>query len=354
MMKYRKLFVLFVATVAIIVAANHFTRSRAPQTKLEKALLFPELAGKINEVAWIEIRSGAQPPVILERQDDLWRLSSADRYPAQFDKIKNTVIGLSQLQVVDEKTSNPERYAILNVEDPDAEDANSVLLTLADHATTPLASLIVGKPRNTGGHRPALYVRKPDAASALLVEGELRVGKTNEDWYERDIINIPVTRIREVTLVNHTGHRLRVYREVEAETVFKLAEGETTAPSELLDKLATFLEDMRADGVRAKDNFEFVDNVITTVMLTTFDGLVVTIKNTVQEGQAFAHFSFTVDKKRADPAENKEAATSEDAMDSVDVEAERQRLSESLSNWVYQIPNFKYKILDIDITTVPE
>ncbi|TDJ18460.1 MAG: DUF4340 domain-containing protein [Gammaproteobacteria bacterium] len=365
-MKRQQLLVLSAMTIVAIVAAGLFTHSRAPQTKIEKETLFPELAGKINDVARIEITSEDRT-VILQKQDNLWVLQSADNYPAQFDKIKDTVISLSELKILATKTDKPKLYPELGVEglsigDSGVKNSTSQLLILKDKSGTMLASLIIGKTRKSsaGKSRPNLYVRKPDAKNALLVEGYLQIKSHNTDWYERHVIHIPATRIQDVNIVKSNGDHLKINKPSEGETEFKLVEGKTASPSVLLNRLATFFEDMRVDGVHATDSFEFPDGATLTTF-TTFNGLVIIVKSFLieenGEEKAFAHFLFstvtsnTESTKRTDSGGEKMTSSNSGTLS---VEEESRLWNEYLSNWVYEIPGFKFETLDIHVGQSPK
>jgi uncharacterized protein DUF4340 len=350
-MKYQKLLILLSMTVVVIVIAAIFTQSRAPQTKIEKQTLFPELANKINNVAHIEIKSGEDRTVILQKREGQWVLQSADDYPAHFDKIKSTVVSLSELKILATKTDNPKLYPELGVEGLDVKNSGSILLTLSDGSGTALASLIVGKPRknSAGNSRPNLYVRKPDAKNALLVEGYLQLKSNNRDWYERNVIHIPATRIQNVKIVKSTGDRLVINKNAEGDTDFKVMEGKTNSPSVLLNKLGTFFEDMNVEGVHAADNFEFPDESTVTTF-KTFNGLLITVKNILRDGKAFAHFSFAV----ATTSKRSVNETPEDNSKTISVEEESHLWNQFLSNWVYEIPEFKFETLNINVAQASE
>ena len=149
-MKSKNLLVLSSLTIVVIIIAALFTQSRAPQTTIEKETLFPELAEKINDVTHIEIKGSEDPGVVLQKMEGgQWALQSADNYPAQFDKIKDVVVSLSQLKILATKTDNPKLYPELGVEGTEIKNTNSLLLTLRDQSGATLASLIVGKPRKS-------------------------------------------------------------------------------------------------------------------------------------------------------------------------------------------------------------
>ncbi len=356
-MKRQKLLVFSAITIAIIIMAAFFNQSRAPQTIIKKETLFPTLADKINDVTRIEIKSSENNDVILQKMDNgQWALQSADDYPAQFDKIKDVVVSLSQLKILATKTDNPKLYPALGVEGPGIGDSkgrntNSLLLTLSDQSGKTLVSLIVGKPQNKNevSNLPKLYVRKPDAKNALLVEGYLQLKSNNSAWYERNVIHIPTSRIQGVNIVKNNGDRLFISKRSRGDTEFKVIEGDTASPSVLLNKLGTFFEDMNVEGVHAASNFEFPDDTTITTF-TTFNGLIITVRNTLSDGKAFAHFSFTT----AATSSSSPDGTSESNSETISVEEESQLWNQFLSHWVYEIPEFKYETLDVNVAQSSE
>jgi len=355
-MKRQKLLVFSAITIAIIIMAAFFNQSRAPQTTIEKEILFPTLADKINDVTRIEIKSSEDHDVILQKMDNgQWVVQSADNYPAQFEKVKDVVVSLSQLKILATKTDNPKLYPELGVEDPGIGDSRStntrsLLLTLSDQSGTTLVSLIVGNPRKsgTGSNRPSLYVRKVDAKNALLVEGYLQLKSNNNAWYERNVIHIPASRIQSVDVVKSNGEHLLIKKRAEGDTDFKVIKGNTASPSVLLNKSGTFFEDMNVEGVHAADNFEFPDDATITTF-TTFNGLVITVKNVFRDGKAFAHFSFTATTSSSPLNTEADSGIPESNSESISAEEESQLWNQFLSHWVYEIPEFKYETLDVNV-----
>ncbi|MFT5426988.1 MAG: hypothetical protein ACI9ZT_001937 [Gammaproteobacteria bacterium] len=351
-MKRQKFLIFSTITIIVVGIAAFFSQTQAPQTTVEKELLFPELSNKINDVARIEINNSEDRNVILQKmQDGQWTVESADNYPAKFDKIKDTVVSLSELKILAEKTDNPKRYPELGVEGPEYKDTSSLLLTLSNDTGAAIASLIVGKPResNAGDSRPNLYVRLPDAKNALMVEGYLQLKTDNRDWYERNVINIPASHIQTVDIVKSTGAHLSINKDAQGDTDFKVVAGKTSSPSVLLNKLGTFLEDINVEGVHAVDSFEF-PNEATKTSFKTFNGWLITVKNILIDDKAFAHFSFTTIATSNSPTNEKSADNSE----TISVEEESKLWNQFLGNWVYEIPEFKFETLDINVGQSPE
>jgi len=351
-MKHKKLLLLSAVTIAIIITPAFFNNSCAPNTTVEKETLFPELANRINDVTSIKIKSNGNPDVILQKMEGgQWAIQSADNYPAQFDKVKDVVVSLSQLKILATKTDNPKLYPELGVEGPEGDNTSSLLLTLSDQSGTTLASLIVGKPRknNSGNNRPNLYVRKVDAKNALLVEGYLQLKSNNNAWYERNVVHIPASRIQGVNIVKSNGANLLIGKHAEGDTDFKVIEGNTASPSVLLNKLGTFFEDINVEGVHAVNNFEFPDDTTITTF-TTFNGLIITVKNALSDGKAFAHFSFT----SAVTSDNNTDEMQESNLETISAEEESQLWNQFLGRWVYEIPEFKFETLDVNVAQSSE
>jgi hypothetical protein len=351
-MKRKKLLIFSSMTIIVIIVAAVITQLRAPITIIEKEILFPELSDKINDVSRIEIKGDEGRNVILQKmQDGQWTVESADNYPAKFNKIKDTVVSMSQLKILATKTDNPNLYANLGVEGPEGKNTSSSLLTLSDQSGAALASLIVGNPRknSAGSTRPNLYVRKADEKNALLVEGYLQLKSNNNDWYERNVINIPASRIQNVDIVKSTGAHLSINKESQGDTEFKVVTGKTSSPSVLLNKLGTFLENINIEGVHAVDSFEFPDETTNTTF-KTFNGLLITVKNILIDDKAFAHFSFTTTSTSNSPTDEKSADNSE----TITVREESQLWNQFLGNWVYEVPEFKFETLDINVGQSPE
>ncbi len=343
-MKAGKLAFLAVVTLAVILAAGIMARLQAPRVSVARAHLFPDLAGQINAIDTIAVRSNMQT-VSLRRQGDGWVIASADDYPALFNKVKQTVIGLSELRILAEKTDNPDRYSRLGVEGIEVKDSDSLLVTLTGDAGMKVAELIVGRPRQSSGSRPGLYVRPPDLPRALLVEGHLDISDETRDWFERNIFDISPSRVQQVTITRRPGSELTIYKDTREQPDFRLKDDPKEASSAariIYNRIATGLEEMRADNVMSREKFEFDDEAVTTTF-TTFDGLVITARSGKRNGKTYAHFAFAHDPAAAVPEAESAGTAAETA--GPDPREEAAELGRRLSGWVYEIPDFKYDTL---------
>ena len=360
-MKNRKLMVLAIVTLTVILAAGITSRLRAPQSTINKQVLFPELSGRINDVAAITIE-GNKGTITLRQEGGRWVLASADNYPALFNRIKRNVVGMAELRIVDEKTDNPEFYDRLGVEGPKVEGTKSMLITLQDKSGQTIAALIAGNKRQSSSNEPGLYVRKPETARALLVEGFLDISEKPSHWFETHLFDIPSAQVQEARIsYPHTGEKqmdnLVIRKDTREQPDFIVnlpGLGKESSTTLIANRISRGLEEMRADNVQSVKNFNFPDDETFITTVNTFDGLVVTARLVKKDKTHYANFTFSADPSAASGNPEKEDTTGTDNQvtdgEQTSPVAQSQMLNKNLSPWVYEIPDFLYEAL----TTRPD
>ena len=337
-------------TVIVVIAAVIVSQQRAPQTSREKTRLFPELAGKINDVSELVIRD-SETTLTVQRVSGRWGIAEADDYPALVDDVKQTVLAVSDLEIVAEKTSNPDLYERLGVEDPDSKGATSHLLTLKSNGNE-LAQLIVGKTRRSksDSSAPGLYVRIPGQQHALLAEGRLSVSADIIQWIKRDIINIEGDRVSTVHIRPAAGQEVSLKRDnLGDELVLQnIPEGKEQQSEYLISRMATVLENIYVDGVRKEDSIDYTrpDSIIN---VTTFDGLEAEIEAVKSGEHTYARFSFTA---QAGDAASEEAGDEVSTETDIDEEIritpgqETESLNSLLNGWAYRLSTSKAELFN--------
>ncbi len=342
-MKSKSLIILAIITVAVILAAVLADRNRAPSSSLDKQALFPDLSGQINDVHSMSLQKFGKT-LTLVRQGDTWTIAQADNYPANFSRIKESVIAVSKLEILSSKTSNPKLYSRLGVEDPASEKSNSLLLELSDAGSNSLASVIVGNIRHSksADSQPGLYVRLPDTETALLVEGRLELSADTRDWFDKNLVDIDGARISRIVIERDDAPGVSLHREKDTDdfSLDNIPEGKEIQSAVIITRMSTMLESLAADGVLAATRMD--GNVVSTTTLTTFDGLTVTITNAVIDEASYASFSFKA-------SEVEQAATGDEAgtMEArVPVTDEAAALNTRHAGWAYLIPDYKFELFD--------
>ncbi|MCZ6526228.1 MAG: DUF4340 domain-containing protein [Gammaproteobacteria bacterium] len=345
-MKTNQLKLLLLITITTIIVAVISSHYRSPTSSIQKELLFPELNTRINDVSEISIQ-GNEATLNLIRTADKWGIKEADGYPALFNNIRQTVIAVSTLRIVAQKTSNPALYARLGVEAPETKRALSHLLTLKDSSGQTLASLIVGKARHSKSaiDNPGIYVRLPDQEQALLVEGMLGISANISDWFRRQVFDIKSDRVREISIQHHDGTTVLLKRENDIDELMltNIPEGKKAQSEVILSSMGIMLESLLVDNVRATDKVEYPE-VQSTATLKTFDGIIATIHSAKVGEHRYARFSFTYDASIAEPLDVDSSNADDSGVDKSSVAQEVDYLTEVTYGWLYEIPEFKFKL----------
>ena len=200
-MKPRTLIALVVIGVLAIAGGWYFgTAQRAGEQQAYDGgrLMFPDLAPKLQDATRIEITHQDKTTAI-EKHGDTWGLADRGGYVVQASKLRGMLTALTELRLVEPRTSDPEQFNRLGLEDPNGKTGTSNLLRVLDASGKPIAALIVGHRRvRTQGNVPEqVYVRRTDDNQTWLAEGSLQADADPQLWLDRDIMNIDHARIAE-------------------------------------------------------------------------------------------------------------------------------------------------------------
>ena len=246
--------------------------------------LFPDIGKEAAKVATIGVGQGSKS-VTLELKDKTWVLRERDGYPANADKVRTLLIALQDAELAEDKTKKPERYEVLQVEDPQSKGAASNLLTLSDASKAVLAEMIVGRVRANafGGGRGGTYIRKPGEAQAWLVNSQIDISSDVKNWMKTRIFETQVDRIRKVT-VEIPGEEAVVIDWDEASKQLKLRAipaGKQVKFVNSIPDMIDSLANIDMEDVRKSPDTPSGGNV-STVKIASEGGLVITysVRNT--------------------------------------------------------------------------
>ena len=201
----RSILVLAAVTAVAVGAVLSIDRESSTVARSGE-LVFPALLDRVNAVARVRV-TGSEGAFTLARDGEVWVVEEKERYPAEPDKMHNLILGAAGLKRVEPKTSNPERYPKLRLEEPTGEDAQSARFVLEDASGAELAHWVLGdrRPSKSDPGRTELYIRTGDDPQAWLVEGSLPGGRTIIDWVDRLVARIDRERLRAVEVVHADG-----------------------------------------------------------------------------------------------------------------------------------------------------
>lgn len=304
--------------------------------------LFPELTKRVNDVAALEIAKG-KDVVTLAKQDALWTLANRGGYPVDFEKVKQTVMAVANLKVIEAKTKNPEQYEKLDLQDP-REGAPSARLTLKDSSGAAIASLVVGKTNWAG--KQSVYVRKLDDPQSYLCQGELRLEDGPTAWIKKDVLKLDRERIRAVEVSHADGELLRIEKQAPEDADFKVLDLPPTrelASTGVAGQLGTALTWVSVDDVTTGAEVSFDGLAVTNATFHTFDGLVIDVKLADKDDKSYSMMSARWEEppQRPAPAEGQPSAASAKLKAPDAVKQEIDEFNKAHASWIYVLPSYK-------------
>jgi Domain of unknown function (DUF4340) len=410
-MNSKTLVIIAGSTLALVGLAGFLTSTRTTTSEVaspaaSREFLYAGLAEKLGDVAKVTIKKGKQEAVVV-RDGAAWKMENKSGYPAKFDALKPIVAGIAQAKVIEPKTSKPDLWSRLEVEDPAAADAKSAMVTLTDAKGATLASLIVGKqdfgapsddpmspPPSDGVMRR--FVRRAGENQSWLAQAEINVIADPLELLDRNVIEIKNERVKGVTIAHpasgdQPAETVTISKASEQEKNFSLAN--MPAGSRLKDefaasRVAQALSYVTFDDVQPASAIDFTSPAAVHGTFECFDGTSIAFTLVEKDGKQWAKFgtTFTETPAAAPVAPATPAPSTPEANAAADINAkpapatpatpaakdltEAQKviresvkkdaaeLDARLSKWAYALPEFKHtqlrtKIADLIAAAQP-
>lgn len=322
-----------VGLVLTLLVLDSTDRNDAPN---EAGPLLPGLKSRANEVEQVRIsRSAGEESVTIRRDGGAWVVSDRDDYPADVGKLRQLIIALADASIVEEKTSNPEQYEKLGVDDP-AEGGDGARVFAGGEGFS--YEVILGD----SAQRDFRYARLPDQATSYLIDKNPTVPDSVGDWLLPDIVDISAERVRKVSILHADGDSIVIEkgaRDLTDFAVLDVPEDRELSYATVGNGVAGALSQLKLDDVRARRDAA----AATTTVFETWDGLEITAAVTSDEGASWVAFAIgTV------PVVPSAEATADDAAgagEPAKVDDEANELNERLSAWQFRLPDYKKNLL---------
>src|SRR5579862_2567619 len=201
-----------IAAVIVVLAVLALVRQSSESAPHYTPRSFlPGLASQVRDVARIRLVSKAGTVDVVFKPDRGWIVASHGDYPASFEKVRETLVGLAALQTIEPKTSRPDWLHYLDLGAPPKGDG--VEITLDDGHGRSLASVITGKNEDIGDPSGAvgLFARQANANQSWLVRSVFTPKITQIDWLDRQVVDVDTSKIQQadITPMNGTSYELR-------------------------------------------------------------------------------------------------------------------------------------------------
>ena len=349
--------ILILAAVTAIVVGAVLSVDRESSTAARSGeIVFPGLLDQVNSVVRVRV-TGNEGKFTLTQDRDTWVIEEKEHYAADPDRVHKLLLGAAGMKRVEPKTSNPELYPKLWLEDPSSKDAKSVRFVLENASDAELANWVLGdrRPSKSDASRTELYIRVADDPLAWLVEGSVPGGQKIIDWLDRPVARIDRERLRAVEVVHADGTVIAVNKSLPADADFALRDipADREADSQYrINDIGRFLEDLRFEDVAPSSSLDFAGSVDKQVQATTFDGLRVHLETVMRDGEAWVQLRAEFDERLVEKSEDAAEASKDEAgaapgdtpgsLRSADeVRAEAERLNARWKGWAYELPSFK-------------
>ena len=287
-MNVKTLSILAGLTVLMIVAAIFLGQERHSTFPKSGELLFPELLDKINDINEIVLESNLDK-ITLAHSESGWGVKEKEGYPADLEKVKRILIGMAELRIREPKTKNPELYKKLGLQNHDADESTSTLVTLTSKETTDTTSLVIGqqRPDKSAPSLSEIFVRKPEDPQTWLVIGKLQLENILTEWLDKEIVDIEGTRIQRVMVTHPAGEVLTIQKTKPDDLDFQIVDmpkGYKISSQFNVNNVATTLSKLALEDVKKEEEVDFEKNAGIKALLETFDGLQLHVQ-TANEGE---------------------------------------------------------------------
>lgn len=302
--------------------------------------VIPHLQDSLNDVREIKIY-GAKNQVLstVSRSETGWSVPQRDGYPADVSKVRVMLLNLAEANIIEEKTSSPDLYSRLGVEDVTNDDAQGIKLVI--HFDDSSAELIVGKPgpQINKSH----YVRHVSDETSWLINRKLDLKHPPEYWLKKDILSIEPAQISAVKVSLKDGSELEIANSGDDANNFRvvnLSDPDSQVVDAELHQLTNALSSFQLIDIGdAEKTRQLTPDMIVNYELKS--GAV--IKLTAYEIDGDYYATVMAASLDDEPAET--------------VQAYVQSLQQATSGWVYKIPSVTYEAMykrEADVLAITE
>lgn len=306
---------------------------------------FPTLRANPDAAKTIVVRT-AEGPVTLERSGDgTWLTKEKDGYPAAAGKIRQLLVEMADMRLVERKTKRAEGFARLEVEDLEAEESKSRQVRVEAADGTVLAESLLGRSvsRYTGGRDKGTYIRRPGDEHAWLAGGGPEVQVGSVDWLKPDIVHLANETIDRIVIQPEDGEGYAVSRDAEGkDLLIEILPEDRKVKNGVLSRLASGLAFVELNDIAPKATYNKPETY-PVARLTTEDGLEVTAQLYKQGEDTWAAFEARYIGE--DEAGDEAGAAARKAAEEINAR---------VGNWVYQIDDFIVERLTLPLEDLLE
>ncbi len=280
-MKKNSLLILVFLSIFLVIVTifSIINNSNPPIIVSERELAFPKLLQEINDVGKLTINyKGDEYSIIYDNKN--WVLKEKNNYPVPRGKVRNFLLELTNLTLVERKTKLSNRLKRLDLDSP-SDNSESRKISVFNKNGEKLASGFIGKRKYflyVDG-RSGTYIRQGDELQTWLAEGEMNFGFYPRDWIDKKVFDFDPKDVSKITIFHNNGKTTETSRE-DTKSEMKLLNVEPNREFRTeneADRLAYVVENFEFFDVYpiGKNNFLNKPHTKSSVEYKFFDGFII-------------------------------------------------------------------------------
>ena len=323
-----------------------------------------------NEISAITLK-GPEISVLLAKKPDRWVVENRFHYPADFSKIADFVRKLKQAKIGRQFQSSEATLERLSLKSPDdkgaGEAGKGTKILLKDESGKLLASLLLGKPRESGVERSfpdGHYVTLDNDPTIYLIDTHFaHLKKEPSGWLDKTLLKVEANEVKKISslsadgeTINYTFGRAEKGEDLEPGALPANKKVDTSALNRLAGSLASLSmedvidpsDDSVSKGLKQSHKLEY--HLFNGMIYRVYPG-----KACSEDGPCYLKVEVdyqgpAAEKKPAadHKASSDEKTGAEKTHEEIDLEAKQ--LNKRLSPWVYVISKWQHDsfVTDLD------
>jgi hypothetical protein len=211
------------AILSIVLAATVLVfREQESRVRFTPGEFLPGFAAHVKDVTRIHIVSHDNAFDVTYSAAKGWVLPARGNYPADFEQVRHTLIGLAALEAVEPKTARADWLPYIGLDMP--PKGNGTVVTVSDRADHVLASVVIGNTAELDNAQggSGLFVRHPGDNQSYLARAVFTPQSHLADWLSTGVMSIEPARLNTVTITPVNGAAFTVLREHQSDREYKL------------------------------------------------------------------------------------------------------------------------------------
>ena len=344
MTRIQRLGIAAIAVGLLVALAAFFAHQRAPSAgSAAKGPWLTGLKEALGDVRRIDLSSSTSR-VSLRREGANWGVAERHGYPVDRERLADLLQALAAARVLEQKTSKPEFFGRLGLEDIDKPGSGAVRVELWRDDAGPTWRVLVG---NAAEGRDGRYLRLAGVDETWLVDRSPQAFADPADWIDRTVLGLDFERVASVTRSFMDGSGFEASRPdaaVASLSVASLPAGTRARYDSVFDAAARAVLTAEAEDVRKAGDELFAGSALARNRIRFFDGLTLDI-DAVKAGDGNWVRVRASGAAPAAAAAAASAVTPEQAPEKPpqqDPAAEASVIDARLSGWAFKVSDYIY------------